>query len=138
MSSCNNSSPHSGGDKVLDRLSRDLRDAFPEIKGFSSRNLKYMRYFAGHCPQQAFGQQPAAQLPWFHVVTLLTKLPTVESRIGVAEYELVRALPETFVTSLPTVEELENELGNIKDEQFEAATGKDGLYVRQEKKGDNK
>lgn len=62
------------GDKVLDRLASDLREAFPEMKGFSSRNLKYMRYFAEHCPKQAFGQQAAAQLPWFHVVTLLTKL----------------------------------------------------------------
>jgi predicted nuclease of restriction endonuclease-like (RecB) superfamily len=68
------------GDKVLDRLSRDLRVAFPGMKGFSSRNLKYMRYFAENCPRQAIGQQPAAQLPWFHIVTLLTKLPSVEVR----------------------------------------------------------
>ena len=29
---------------------------------------------AGRCPDSQFGQQPAAQLPWFHIVTLLTKL----------------------------------------------------------------
>ena len=308
------------GEKVLDRLANDLRAAFPEMKGFSSRNLKYMRYFAEHCPRQAFGQQPAAQLPWFHVVILLTKLPATEARewyakqaigggwsrttlelnirnrlherqgqavtnfdarlpaphselahetlkdpylfdflglgneahereienalvrhitkfllelgsgfafigrqfrlevegdeffidllfyhtrlkcyvvvelkamafkpehagqlnfylsavdrqvkapddkptiglllcktkkrtvaeyalsdidkpIGVAEYQLVRALPEPLITSLPTVEELESELGNIGDEQFEAATGKDGLHVRQKEKGGKK
>lgn len=68
------------GDKVLDRLGSDLRAAFPDMKGFSSRNLKYMRYFAEHCPLQAFGQQPAARLPWFHVVTLLTKLSEADSR----------------------------------------------------------
>ncbi|MDZ7924049.1 MAG: DUF1016 N-terminal domain-containing protein [Marinagarivorans sp.] len=68
------------GDKVLQRLASDLRGAFPEMKGFSSRNLKYMRYFAEHCPLQTFGQQAAAQLPWFHIVTLLTKLSTVEAR----------------------------------------------------------
>lgn len=65
-------------------------------------------------------------------------LSGIDKPIGVAEYELVRALPETFVTSLPTVEELENELGNIKDGQFEAAAGKDGLHVRRKEKGDNK
>ena len=32
-----------------------------------------MRYFAEHCPDLRFGQQPADQLPWFHLVTLLTK-----------------------------------------------------------------
>lgn len=68
------------GDRVLDRLASDLREAFPEMKGFSSRNLKYMRYFAEHCPQQAFGQQPAAQMPWFHIVTLLTRLPAADAR----------------------------------------------------------
>jgi predicted nuclease of restriction endonuclease-like (RecB) superfamily len=61
------------GSKVIERLARDLREAFPEIKGFSSSNVKYMRYFAEHCPDIRFGQQPADQLPWFHLVTLLTK-----------------------------------------------------------------
>ena len=68
------------GSKVIERIARDLREAFPEIKGFSSRNLKYMRYFAQHCPQQQFGQQPAAQLPWFHIVTLLTQLGSASER----------------------------------------------------------
>lgn len=78
------------GDKVLDRLSSDLREAFPDMKGFSSRNLKYMKYFAEHCPLQAFGQQAAAQLPWFHIVTLLTKLPTA----GTREWYAQRAVAE--------------------------------------------
>ena len=68
------------GAKVVERLSRDLREAFPAIKGFSARNLKYMRYFAEHCPTRQFGQQPAAQLPWFHIVTLLTRLDTPAER----------------------------------------------------------
>lgn len=68
------------GSKVIDRLARDLRIAFPEMKGFSARNLKYMRFFAEHCPDQQFGQQPAAQLPWFHIVTLLTQLATDDAR----------------------------------------------------------
>lgn len=62
------------------RLAADLRETFPEMKGFSLRNLKYMRYFAEHCPQQTFGRQPAAQLPWFHIVTLLTKLSDEAAR----------------------------------------------------------
>lgn len=68
------------GAKVIDRLARDLSDAFPDIRGFSSRNLKYMAFFAQHCPNGLFGQQPAAQLPWFHVVTLLTKLASPAER----------------------------------------------------------
>ena len=49
------------GAKVIDRLSSDLSQAFPEMKGLSTRNLKYMKNFrrvvsrsaiwaAGCCP----------------------------------------------------------------------------------------
>lgn len=62
------------GAKVIDRLANDLQAAFPEIKGFSARNLKYMRFFAERCSDVQIGQQPAAQLPWFHIVLLITKL----------------------------------------------------------------
>lgn len=83
------------GDKVLDRLASDLREAFPEMKGFSSRNLKYMRYFAEHCPRQAFGQQAAAQLPWFHVVTLLTKLADNGAREWYAQHAIAEGWSRT-------------------------------------------
>jgi len=61
------------GSKVIPRVAADLKAAFPDMKGFSTRNIKYMRYFAQHCPEGQFGQQPAAQLPWFHIVALLTQ-----------------------------------------------------------------
>ena len=62
------------GAKVIDRLASDLREAFPEMKGFSSSNLKYMRFFAQQCPSGLIGQQPADQLPWGHNIVLLTRL----------------------------------------------------------------
>lgn len=68
------------GAKVIDRLSVDLRSAFPDMKGLSSRNLKYMKYFAELCPDGHFGQQSAAQLPWFHIVILLTQVHDTEER----------------------------------------------------------
>jgi len=64
----------SWGAKVIDRLSSDLHAAFPDMKGFSSRNLKYMKVFAQMCPDMQIGQQAAAQLPWFHIVILFTKI----------------------------------------------------------------
>jgi len=60
------------GAEVIDRLARDLKAAFPDMRGWSSSSLKYMRFFAQHCPEWRFGQQAADQLPWFHIVTLLT------------------------------------------------------------------
>lgn len=68
------------GARVIDRLATDLRAAFPEMKGFSPRNLKYMRAFAEAWPDAEFVQQVAAQLPWFHNVVLLDKLPDPEAR----------------------------------------------------------
>jgi predicted nuclease of restriction endonuclease-like (RecB) superfamily len=66
------------GSKVITRLARDLKDSFPDMKGFSASNIKYMRYFAENCPDGQIGQQPADQLPWFHIVTLLTKATSSE------------------------------------------------------------
>lgn len=59
------------GAKVVDRLAADLRRAFPEIQGFSSRNLKYMRAFAEAWPDDTFVQQVVAQIPWGHNVRIL-------------------------------------------------------------------
>jgi predicted nuclease of restriction endonuclease-like (RecB) superfamily len=86
------------GAKVIDRLSQDLRAAFPEMKGFSRSNLKYMRVFAEAWPEFGIGQQPAGQLengafvhqllhnlPWFHLCTLLDKLKTREHRLWYAQ-----------------------------------------------------
>ena len=36
----------SWGAKVIDRLAADLKREFPDMKGFSVRNLQYMRRFA--------------------------------------------------------------------------------------------
>jgi len=68
------------GAKVIERLAHDLRIAFPEMKGFSPRNLKYMRAFAGAWPDEEFVQEVLAQLPWYHQLALLDKLDTPESR----------------------------------------------------------
>ena len=51
------------GAKVIDRISADLKKNFPDIKGFSSRNLKYMRKFAQSYPGFQFAQQVFAQNP---------------------------------------------------------------------------
>jgi predicted nuclease of restriction endonuclease-like (RecB) superfamily len=61
----------SWGAKVIDRLSSDLKAEFPEMKGFSPRNLKYMRAFAEAWPEEAFVQQLVAQIPWGHNVRIL-------------------------------------------------------------------
>jgi predicted nuclease of restriction endonuclease-like (RecB) superfamily len=68
------------GAKVIERLSHDLRTAFPEMQGFSPRNLKYMRAFAEAWPEVEFVQQVVAQLPWGHVCVLIDRLDSLEAR----------------------------------------------------------
>ncbi|MES2933813.1 MAG: PDDEXK nuclease domain-containing protein, partial [Pseudomonadota bacterium] len=68
------------GAKVIERLAQDLRVAFPDMKGFSPRNLKYMRAFAEAWPDAQFVQEVLAQLPWYHQLALLDKLPDPETR----------------------------------------------------------
>ena len=62
------------GAKVIDRLSADLAKAFPDMKGFSPRNLKYMRAFAEAWPNRAIVQEALAQITWYHNLALLDKL----------------------------------------------------------------
>ncbi|MFT6106775.1 MAG: putative nuclease of restriction endonuclease-like (RecB) superfamily [Rickettsiales bacterium] len=69
------------GAKIIDRLSADLLKAFPEMKGFSIRNLKYMRRFAQEYENSQFVQEVLAQLTWYHHITLLEKIPDQEIRI---------------------------------------------------------
>lgn len=68
------------GAKVIERLAQDLRNAFPDMKGFSPRNLKYMRTFAEAWPDESFVQGVLAQLPWYHQLALLDKLKTFDER----------------------------------------------------------
>jgi predicted nuclease of restriction endonuclease-like (RecB) superfamily len=68
------------GAKVIDRLAADLCESFPEMKGFSPRNLKYMRAFAAAWPDREFVQQVAAQIPWFHNCLLLDRITNAATR----------------------------------------------------------
>ena len=72
------------GAKVIDRLSFDLRDAFPDMKGLSPRNLKYMRKFAESWPEPAIVQEPLAQITWYHNLALLEKCADQETRLWYA------------------------------------------------------
>ena len=65
------------GSKYILRLSNDLRHR----KGMSYRNLQYMRQFADEFSLDEIMQQPAAQIPWFTLITILEKCSNQESRL---------------------------------------------------------
>ena len=73
------------GAKVIDRIAADIKAAFPEMSGFSPRNIKYMRKFAQCWPDFEFVQQVVAQIPWRTNRILLDKLNDRDSRIWYAQ-----------------------------------------------------
>lgn len=66
------------GAKVIDRLARDLKIEFPDITGFSLRNLNYMRSFAEAYPDEVILHQLGAKIPWKHNCVILESLPVFE------------------------------------------------------------
>ena len=71
---------HGWGARIIDRLAADLRQEFPEVTGFSPRNLKYMRALAESWPDEPIVQQLAAQIPWFHNCAILDKVKNPSER----------------------------------------------------------
>jgi predicted nuclease of restriction endonuclease-like (RecB) superfamily len=65
------------GAKVIDRMSYDLKQEFPDMQGFSPRNLKYMRKFAEAWPDPELVQRSVALIPWRSNITRWRKVPTL-------------------------------------------------------------
>ena len=73
------------GTGVIERLAKDLRSAFPDMRGLSPRNLGYMKAFAEAWADESILQAPLAKLPWYHNLTLLEKVKSSEERLWYAE-----------------------------------------------------
>ena len=73
------------GTMVIDRMSVDLKKEFPAIKGFSPRNLKYMRKFAETWTDFEIVQRTVAQIPWRSNITLMHKIKEPKLRLWYAK-----------------------------------------------------
>lgn len=62
------------GNKFIDNLAHELKLSFPNLKGFSVRNLKYMKTFYNEYKDDEEFVHLSAQLPWKHNVTLIEKV----------------------------------------------------------------
>jgi predicted nuclease of restriction endonuclease-like (RecB) superfamily len=162
------------GDGFLSNLSHDLMAEFPDMKGFSKRNLELIRkWYCFWSVQDEIAKQLATQIPWWHNVIIITKtkntdealfyvqktilntwsrsvlthhigsylfkregkgitnfkatlpetqsdlaretLKDVHKPIGVSEYIITKTLPDEFRSSLPSIEEIEAELGKVEE-----------------------
>ncbi|MDP4331951.1 PDDEXK nuclease domain-containing protein [Curtobacterium sp. A7_M15] len=109
------------GSNVIGRLATDLRAEFPEMKGFSPRNLAYMRAFAAAWSDERILQQAVAELPWGHITVLLDRLDdhalrdwyaaqaaahgwsrnVLEHQIRTTAHTRLQAAPTNFPSTLP-------------------------------------
>ena len=69
------------GNKFIENLSRDLQTEYPDAKGFSVRNLKYMAKFASTYPDDEFVQTVSAQISWSHNIAIIDKVKDQQKRI---------------------------------------------------------
>src|SRR5690606_1886644 len=79
------------GSKVVDQMSKDLKDEFPEMNGFSPRNLRYMRSFAEAYSdflqadlaksEKAILQPVVALIPWTNHTIILDRVKSIDDRL---------------------------------------------------------
>lgn len=86
------------GNKFIDSLSIDLKLEFPEITGFSVRNLKYMKKMAEEYPDFEFVQQVVAQIPWGHNIILIDKVKNIEERKWYIKQSIINGWSRSLLT----------------------------------------
>ena len=73
------------GRGIIPKLAADLRAEFPGVKGFSARNLGYMKALAEAWPSTGILQRVIAKLPWGQNIELLDKLADPDIRLWYAK-----------------------------------------------------
>lgn len=68
------------GNAFIDTLAKEIKLDSPNVKGFSARNLRYMKKFAKEITDLDFLQTVSAKLTWSHNLVLLEKLHSMDER----------------------------------------------------------
>ncbi|MBO6202955.1 MAG: DUF1016 family protein [Selenomonas sp.] len=119
------------GNKFIENLSRDLRLEYPDTKGYSVRNLKYMAKFAETYPDKEFVQQVVAQIPWGHNVVIMDKVLAEDERTwylkecaknGWSRNVLVHQIESNLYGRQVTVDKISNFENRLPAPQSELAT----------------
>ena len=119
------------GNKFIENLSRDLRLEYPEAKGYSVRNLKYMAKLAETYPDKEFVQQVVAQIPWGHNVVIMDKVLPEDERTwylkacaenGWSRNVLVHQIESNLYARQATADKISNFENRLPAPQSELAT----------------
>jgi len=76
----------SWGSGIIEKLAKDLKREFPEIKGFSRRNLYAIRqWYLFYSKESAIVPRPVAQIPWRHNRLIISKIKNIEEALFYAK-----------------------------------------------------
>lgn len=110
------------GTGFIDAFSKDLKASFPDVNGFSSKNLRYCRTFSRYYCAPPIWQQAVAKLAAGLLlcrdknnIEVEFALRHLNKPMGVSEYTLVETLPDNLKGALPTVEEIEQDLQQLQE-----------------------
>ena len=108
------------GNKFIDNLASDIKLEFPNVKGYSVRNLKYMAKFAETYPDEQFVQQVVAQIPWGQNIVLLDKVNDDNTRRWYVEKTIENGWTRNVLThqiesDLYTRQALANKVSNFEN-----------------------
>lgn len=73
------------GSNFIEHLAIELKNTFPNIKGFSARNLQNMKKYYVAISNEQILQTPSAKIPWSHNLLILDKIKDVEKRLWYME-----------------------------------------------------
>lgn len=75
----------SWGNRFIESLSTEMKIEFPNIRGFSVRNIKNMKKFYTELNTNEKVQMASAQIPWSHNMTILDKVKDTDERLWYME-----------------------------------------------------
>jgi predicted nuclease of restriction endonuclease-like (RecB) superfamily len=73
------------GSNFLENLSRIMKIEYPNIKGFSVRNLKNMKKFYLETSKNEKVQMASALIPWSHNMIIIDKIDNIDERLWYIE-----------------------------------------------------
>ena len=76
------------GNKFVDNLSKDMQMRFPGAKGYSVRNLKYMKKFAQIFTEDDVDKYGLGRITWSHHQVLMSKVSSQEEYVWYLEKTL--------------------------------------------------
>ena len=106
------------GNKFVENLALELKLTFPNLKGFSVRNLNYMKAFYNEYKNDNEFLQLVAKLPWKHNITLMQKVKDKNIRKWYIEKCLEEGWSDSILVYQIDTDLYNRQVKNVKHNNF--------------------